>query len=217
MQFPVNCINFASRLLNDVNMINLALFSSGNGTNAENIINYFNIKNRKSGINVKVVFCNNPTANVITRARMLGVPVVVLPNEDMTLERKEGTALMGLLNFFKVNAVILAGYLLKVPSLLIHTYPERIINIHPALLPKYGGKGMYGEHVHEAVIAANERESGITIHLADEVYDNGRIIFQATCTVDPTDTPNTLAAKIHELEQYNFPQVIEKYLRKGEI
>lgn len=195
-------------------MINLALFSSGNGTNAENIINYFNNKGRKSGINVKVLFCNNPRAGVIARARKLGVPVVVLSNEDMTLSRKDDTTLTDLLTFFKINAVILAGYLLKVPSLLIHIYPEKIINIHPALLPKYGGKGMYGHHVHEAVIAAGEKESGITIHLADEVYDNGRVLFQAKCSIDATDTPDTLAAKIHELEQANFPEVIERYFKK---
>lgn len=195
-------------------MINLALFSSGNGTNAENIINYFNNKGRKSGINVKVLFCNNPKAGVIARARRLGVPVVVLSNEVMTLSHKDDTTLTDMLNFFKINAVILAGYLLKVPSLLIHIYPEKIINIHPALLPKYGGKGMYGHHVHEAVIAAGERESGITIHLADEVYDNGRVLFQAKCSVDTTETPDTLAAKIHELEQANFPEVIEKYFKK---
>lgn len=195
-------------------MINLAIFSSGNGTNAENIINYFNKRGGKSGINVKVLFCNNPQAGVIARARKLGVPVVVLSNEDMTISHKDNTTLTDLLNFFKVNAVILAGYLLKVPSLLIHIFPEKIINIHPALLPKYGGKGMYGHHVHEAVIAAGERESGITIHLADEVYDNGRIIFQAKCSIAPDDTPDTLAAKIHELEQANFPEEIERYLKK---
>ena len=198
-----------------IEMINLAIFSSGNGTNAENIIRYFNKSVVGLGINVKVLFCNNPQAGVIARARNLGVPVVVLSKEEMTLAHKDNTMLTKLLDFFKADAIILAGYLLKVPSLLIQRYPGKIINIHPALLPKYGGKGMYGHHVHEAVIAAGEKESGITIHLADEVYDNGRIIFQAKCNIDPWDTPDTLAAKIHELEQANFPKAIERYFTEG--
>ena len=198
-----------------IEMTNLAIFSSGNGTNAENIIRYFNKSVVGLGINVKVLFCNNPQAGVIARARNLAVPVVVLSKEEMTLARKDSTMLTDLLDFFKADAIILAGYLLKVPSLLIQRYPEKIINIHPALLPKYGGKGMYGHHVHEAVIAAGEKESGITIHLADEVYDNGRIIFQAKCNIDPSDTPDTLAAKIHELEQANFPKAIERYFTEG--
>lgn len=208
-------LSLSLKYLMIIDMVNLAVFSSGNGTNAENIIKYFNKSGVGSGINVKVLFCNNPLAGVIARARNLGVPVVVLSKEEMTLTRNDSTILTDLLGFFNVDAIILAGYLLKVPSQLIRIYQEKIINIHPALLPKYGGKGMYGHHVHEAVISAREKESGITIHLADEVYDNGRIIFRAKCNIDPSDTPDTLAAKIHELEQANFPKAIERYFTEG--
>jgi Folate-dependent phosphoribosylglycinamide formyltransferase PurN len=116
----------------------------------------------------------------------------------------------------KIDYIILAGYLLKIPEILIQKYPDKIINIHPALLPKYGGKGMYGDRVHKAVIAANERESGITIHVVNEVYDSGKILFQDKCIIDPSDTPEDLAAKIHVLEQKNFPKVIEKYILSKE-
>lgn len=210
-------LSLSLKYLMIIDMINLAVFSSGNGTNAENIIKYFNKSETCSGINVKVLFCNKPQAGVIARARNLGVPAVVLSKEEMTLAGSDNTVLTDLLGFFNINAIILAGYLLKVPLQLIHTYPGKIINIHPALLPKYGGKGMYGHHVHEAVISAGEKESGITIHLADKVYDNGRIIFQAKCKIDQSDTPNTLAVKIHELEQANFPKVIERYFTEGQM
>lgn len=210
-------LSLSLKYLMILDMINLAIFSSGNGTNAENIIKYFNKSGGSSAINVKVLFCNNPQAGVIARARNLGVPAVVLSKEEMTLAGRDNTILTDLLGFFNINAIILAGYLLKVPLQLIHTYPGKIINIHPALLPKYGGKGMYGHHVHEAVISAGEKESGITIHLADEVYDNGRIIFQAKCDIDKSDTPDTLAAKIHLLEQANFPKAIERYLTEDRM
>ena len=210
-------LSLSLKYLMILDMINLAIFSSGNGTNAENIIKYFNKRGDSSAINVKVLFCNNPQAGVMARARNLGVPAVVLSKEEMTLAGTDKTILTDLLSFFNIDAIILAGYLLKVPLQLIHTYPGKIINIHPALLPKYGGKGMYGHHVHEAVISAGEKESGITIHLADEVYDNGRIIFQAKCGIDKSDTPDTLAAKIHLLEQANFPKVIEMYLTEGRM
>ena len=195
-------LSLSLKYLMIIDMINLAVFSSGNGTNAENIIKYFNKSETCSGINVKVLFCNNPQAGVIARARNLGVPAVVLSKEEMTLAGSDNTVLTDLLGFFNINAIILAGYLLKVPLQLIHTYPGKIINIHPALLPKYGGKGMYGHHVHEAVISAGE---------------NGRIIFQAKCKIDQSDTPNTLAVKIHELEQANFPKVIERYFTEGQM
>ncbi len=188
-------------------MKNIAIFASGNGTNAENIINHFNGGNIAD---VKIVITNKDTAPVIERAGKCGVPAIVLPREELVAENP--TTLMTLLQQHNIETIILAGYLLKIPQILTSTYKDNIINIHPALLPKFGGKGMYGINVHKAVIAASETESGITIHLVDAVYDNGKILFQAKCPVFPTDTPENLASRVQALEQKHFPEIIGQYL-----
>ena len=195
-------------------MKHVAIFASGSGTNAQNLIEYFNYgKNRSNKISpdtkVEVVICNKPGAYVLTRAEKLGVPTAVLNKEELTNSTER---LFELLKQYSIDYIILAGYLLKIPAELIEMYPDKIINIHPALLPAYGGKGMYGHHVHEAVVAAKEKESGITIHLVDEKYDNGKILFQAKCEITQTDTPDDVAEKIHHLEQANFPRVVDEYI-----
>lgn len=184
-------------------MKNLVIFASGSGSNAENIIRYFA---EKPGFRVKKIYCNVPDAYVLERAKKYNVPTQVFNraefrNPDIILRQlqEEGT-----------DFIILAGFLWLVPPCITNAYPNRIVNIHPALLPAYGGKGMYGHHVHEAVLAAGEKESGITIHYVNEHYDSGDIIFQATCPVLPDDTPDTLAARVHELEYAHFPRVIEE-------
>ena len=188
-------------------MNKLAIFASGSGTNAQNIINYFKCNNSTS---VQLVVSNKDNAYVLERAKKLGVKSVTMSRDEMTSE-----SIVELMKEHNIDYIILAGYLLKIPQVLINEYPDKIINIHPALLPNYGGKGMYGHHVHEAVIAAKEKESGITIHLVDEFYDNGKILFQAKCSLDENDTPDTLADKIHILEQENFPKVIEQYILRS--
>lgn len=148
---------------------------------------------------------------MLTRAANAGIESTVYGKEELTTSPSR---LLQQLSELGIDYIILAGYLLKVPDILIEKYNGRILNIHPALLPKYGGKGMYGHHVHEAVVAAGERKSGITIHLVDEKYDNGKILFQAECSVEPDDTPDSVAAKIHTLEQMYFPGVIADYIKK---
>ena len=191
---------------NDMETRHMAIFASGNGSNAENLIHYFN--SRDIGWKVAVVVCNKPDAGVLDRARRLGVPSVVMPK----LLFSQQQALAKVMDDYAIDAVVLAGFLLMIPSWLIARYPQRIINIHPSLLPKYGGRGMYGRHVHEAVVAAGETESGITIHLVNEDVDGGRILFQAKTPVTPTDTPADLETKIHRLEQQYFPQVVASTL-----
>lgn len=194
-------------------MRNLAIFASGSGTNAENLIRYFS---HHPEFRVAVVLCNKPDAFVLHRASNLGVPSVVFDRSqlvcsgDTTEEGKPSVA--AVLRDYDSFALILAGFLMRIPSHLIEAWPGRIINIHPALLPKYGGKGMHGMHVHEAVVAAKEVESGITIHLVDEQYDHGKTLFQAKCEVLPCDTALDVAAKIHLLEQAHFPEVVDDYL-----
>ena len=178
-------------------MKKIAIFASGSGSNAENIINYF--KNDTENV-VKIVFCNKPDAYVLERAKRLSVPTFVF---DLVLNE---------LKRLDIDLIVLAGFLWKVPDAIIDAYPDRVINIHPALLPSYGGKGMYGMKVHEAVIAAGEKESGITIHHVDNHYDEGTTIFQAKCDIVPGDTPETLATKVHALEYEHFPRVIKDVL-----
>ncbi len=185
-------------------MNKLAIFASGSGTNAQNIIEHFECKNNYQ---IQIVVTNKDNAYVLERAKRLGVKSVVMTKEQLTSED-----VVKLMKSEKIDYIILAGYLLKIPEVLIKEYEEKIINIHPALLPKFGGKGMYGHHVHEAVVEAKESETGITIHLVDEQYDNGKILFQAKCKVEPQDTADIVAEKIHTLEQENFPRVIEDYL-----
>ncbi|MDR2885731.1 MAG: phosphoribosylglycinamide formyltransferase [Rikenellaceae bacterium] len=188
-------------------MKNIAIFASGSGSNAQKIIEHFAASDVAR---VTLVLANNPAAYVLDRARAAGVEAVVFDRAQW----RDDTYIINRLREAAIDYIVLAGFLWLVPPALVAAYPGRIVNIHPALLPKYGGKGMYGHHVHEAVIAAGERESGITIHLVNEVYDSGDILAQLRVAVTPDDTPDTLAAKIHVLEHRHFPQVIEEQVRK---
>ena len=183
----------------------IAVFASGSGTNAENLIKHFSTH---PSIEVALVVTNNPDAYVLKRAEDAGVPAVVMDKEY----RISQDSVMKLLEKHGIGFIVLAGYLLLIPSWLVRQFPEKIVNIHPALLPRYGGKGMYGDHVHRAVIESGDKESGITIHYVNEQYDQGDIIFQARCPVFDEDTPETLAKRIHELEYLHFPVVIEKLI-----
>jgi phosphoribosylglycinamide formyltransferase-1 len=187
-------------------MIILALFASGAGTNVENIINYFN--RPAKNITVRTVFVNNPHAGVVERAQRADIPVHIFDRNDFY----HTDNVLKELQECRINAIVLAGFLWLIPNRLIQFFPHRILNIHPALLPAYGGKGMYGMRVHRAVIANRERKSGITIHEVNSEYDSGKIIFQTACAITPSDTPETLAAKIHQLERQHFPHVIEEWI-----
>lgn len=185
----------------------VAIWASGNGTNAENIIKFFAEKAEVA--NIAIVICNNAEARVISRARKLGIATLVV-NKRLIDETEVADRIMGSLG---VDFVVLSGYMLKMPERLVNKYTNRMVNIHPALLPRFGGKGMYGDHVHEAVIAAGEKKSGITIHYVNSHYDEGATIFQAECEVMPDDTPETLARRVHALEYEYYPKVIEGVLR----
>jgi phosphoribosylglycinamide formyltransferase 1 len=182
-------------------MKNIAIFASGSGSNAENIIKYFE---NNAEINVCLILTNNPTAGVLERSHRLSVPAIVF-NKAIFKDEKY---ILETLSNHQIGNIILAGFLWLVPAYLIQAFPDKIINVHPALLPKYGGKGMWGHYVHEAVVANKEAETGITIHLVNEKYDEGRILFQAKCEVIPSDTPEDVANKIHVLEFEHFPRVI---------
>ncbi|MEP6726592.1 MAG: phosphoribosylglycinamide formyltransferase [Bacteroidota bacterium] len=184
-------------------MIQIAVFASGAGTNAQQIIQHFASHSR---VKIALIVCNKPGAGVIDIATRENIPVLLIEKEKFL----NGNAYTHELKAMGISFIILAGFLWKLPSKLIAGFTNKIINIHPALLPKYGGKGMYGRFVHEAVIAAGEKESGITVHYVDEWYDHGNVIFQATCTIDKNDTPASLAQKIHVLEHTNYPAVIER-------
>lgn len=183
---------------------NVALFASGSGTNAENIVRTFRSMNYPIEFHI---LSNRKDAKVLARARKLNVPSLVFDD----LKNPEGK-LKAYLDQAQIDFIVLAGFLKKIPPYLVEAYPNKIINIHPALLPKFGGKGMYGSYVHEAVIQAKEIESGITIHYVNEYYDEGNIIFQARCPVTEVDTPETLAQKIHQLEYEHFPKVLAQLL-----
>ena len=186
---------------------NIAIFASGMGTNAANIIRYFS---EKRTAHIALIVSNNPTAGVLKIAEENNIPVLMLQKEKFF----RGDAYVPELQHAAIDFIVLAGFLWKLPSVLIKAYRDNIINIHPALLPKHGGKGMYGNFVHEAVIGAREKESGITIHYVDEHYDNGDIILQVQCPVLDGDTPELLADRIHELEHANYPIVIEELVKK---
>lgn len=186
-------------------MKKIAIFASGSGTNAQKIIEHF--KENKE-IDVALVASNKPDAFVLERAKKAAIPILVFTKEDFF----ETDKVLKYLLQEQIDLIVLAGFLWKIPESLLKAFPGRIINIHPALLPKYGGKGMYGMKVHETVIKNGEKESGITIHYVNEHYDEGEIIFSAKCTVDASDTPETLANKIHALEHEFYPKVIEQVL-----
>ncbi|MEP0985890.1 phosphoribosylglycinamide formyltransferase [Ekhidna sp.] len=185
------------------NKINLAILASGSGSNAENIVQYFE---QHEIIQVKEILSNKKDAFVHERAKKLNIP-------SYTFSKEEFQDTSFIKRLADIDYIVLAGFLWLIPKYLVSAFQNRIINIHPALLPKYGGKGMYGDRVHKSVIDARERKSGITIHLVDEKYDEGAHLFQAECLISDQDTPQTLAQKIHKLEYEHFPQVIEKYIR----
>ncbi len=185
-------------------MKKLSIFVSGNGTNLQRIAEYFA---DNKDVEIVNVVCNNPKAYSIERAKNLGIPLRMITKEDFKSE-----AFVKELQSLDIDLIVLAGFLWKLPENLVKAFPKKIVNIHPALLPKYGGKGFYGEHVHEAVVAAKEAQSGITVHYVNELYDSGEIILQARVSLDENETPDSLAAKIHQLEQAYFPVAIEQVL-----
>ncbi len=206
-------------------VINIAIFASGAGSNAENIITYSReqhyqanaMKGNKMEVNsgeinyrIALIVCNKPDAGVLRVAEKAGIPYLLIEKDRFF----KGNNYLPGLQQNHIDFIVLAGFLWKIPGALIKAYPKKIINIHPALLPKYGGKGMFGHHVHEAVIGNMEKESGITIHYVDELYDHGKIIFQAKCTVDDNDTADLLAQKIHALEHQHYPRVITDIMQK---
>jgi phosphoribosylglycinamide formyltransferase-1 len=191
-------------------MHNIAIFASGTGTNARQIIHHF--KNHPS-IRIALIVCNKPGAGVLDIAKREDIETLLLEKEKFF----RGDAYVEELKGHGIDFIVLAGFLWKIPDALVRAYREKIINIHPALLPKYGGKGMYGLFVHEAAINAGDDKSGITIHYVDELYDHGSIIFQASCSIDPEDTPQTLADKVHSLEHRHYPIIIEKLLSEHRV
>jgi folate-dependent phosphoribosylglycinamide formyltransferase PurN len=193
--------------------IHVAIFASGAGSNAKKIIEYF--ENKSTPIKISLIVCNVPGAGVLEIAKSKGIPTLMINKAEFS-----STGYVESLHNADINFIVLAGFLWKVPEVLVNAYQpgvgdaRGIVNIHPALLPNYGGKGMYGSYVHEAVIAAGEKETGITIHWVDAHYDEGDIIFQARCAVAPSDTPTTVAEKIHVLEHQYFAPTLEKLLLK---
>jgi phosphoribosylglycinamide formyltransferase 1 len=189
-------------------MHSLILFASGGGTNAAAIIAWFHQNNKTLAngkqVRVSLVVCNKPDAGVLEIAKQAHIPFLLIDkhtiNEALLIEQ---------LQSYEPSLIVLAGFMWKIPESVTHAFPGKIINIHPALLPAYGGKGMYGHHVHEAVVAAGEKESGITIHYVNDAYDEGDIILQAHCPVHESDRPDELAFRIHKLEHYYYPRVIE--------
>lgn len=180
---------------------NIVLFASGNGSNAENI--YFFFKNHNY-INVKLLFCNNKNAFAIDRCTKIGLDYFLFTKDDFV-----NNIVLEKLLLEETDYIVLAGFLWLIPEVIIEAFPNRIINIHPALLPKYGGKGMYGDNVHKAVFYSNEKETGITVHFVDKVYDSGNIIFQKSVLIDKNDTIESIANKVHRLEYSCYPSVIE--------
>lgn len=187
--------------------INVAVFVSGDGTNCENLLKYFR---DSAQVNCALVVSNKPDAYALVRAERLGVPTAVVPKASLN----DREVMLPLLQRYAIDFVVLAGFLLLIPGFLIDAFPRRIINIHPSLLPKYGGKGMWGRHVHEAVKAAGEEETGMTIHYVTPVCDNGEIIAQYRTALSPNDTVDDIAAKEHELEMAYYPQVVEQVIRE---
>lgn len=186
-------------------MKKIVLFASGNGTNAENIMKFFS---HSTEVKVVAVFSNSEQAFVIERAKNFSVPYFIFSKEAL---QKDGVLIE--LKKIQPDLIVLAGFLLKFPSHIIDQFPKRIINIHPALLPNYGGKGMYGMHVHHAVLANNEKETGITIHFVNEHFDEGEVIFQSQINIEDCTSSEEIAQKVHKLEMEYFPQVIENLLR----
>ncbi|MBQ7443502.1 MAG: phosphoribosylglycinamide formyltransferase [Bacteroidaceae bacterium] len=181
----------------------IAIFVSGSGTNCENIIRHFDGSKK---VVTALVVSNRADAYALDRAERLGVPAVIVPKAQLN----DPNIILPLLRLHDIDFIVLAGFLPIVPDFIIDAYPRRIVNIHPALLPRHGGKGMWGHHVHEAVKAAGDTETGITIHYVSPVCDGGEVIAQFSCQVAPDDTPDDIAAKVHELEMAHFPEVLER-------
>lgn len=190
-----------------VKMKNIAIFASGSGSNAENIANYFS---GSQEVSIALIVCNKADAFVFERAKKLGIPSKLVTKADM----QDQQAVLALLKEYNIDFIVLAGYLLLVPKYLVDAYPNAIVNIHPALIPLHCGKGMYGDKVHEDVIKCGDKESGITIHFVNEFFDNGDIIFQAKCPVEPGDDAHAVATKVHALEYAHFPHVIAETIAK---
>ena len=189
-----------------MNTVNIAIFLSGSGSNCENLIKYFSTSEH---VECALVVSNKADAYGLVRAERLGVPTAVMPKAQLNDE----AAMMALMRQYGIDFIVLAGFLPLIPDFLIDAYPRRIVNLHPALLPKYGGKGMWGHHVHEAVKAAGETETGMTVHYVTPVCDSGEIIAQYRCALSPDDTADDIAAKEHQLEMEYFPQVVEQVLK----
>lgn len=188
-------------------MIRIAILASGNGSNAENLI----LQQPSDLLQYPLIITDNAQAGVLQRAKRLGVATHVFSRADF----REGSAVLQLLQDEKIDAIVLAGFLSRIPQNIVEHYPSRIINIHPALLPRFGGKGMYGHFVHEAVLAAGEEVSGITIHYVDAEYDHGSTLCQATCPVYPSvDTPDSLAERIHHLEHLYYPVAVRQMVQR---
>lgn len=200
--------SFALEILPMNPIIRLAVFASGNGSNAQRIADHFRPDDT---VEISVIYSNKSDAYVLERAQMAGIPAVVI-NRDQFYQSDE---IIDDLRSRKIDWIILAGFLWLIPTNILEQYSGRIINIHPALLPKFGGKGMYGSRVHEAVIQSGEKESGITIHFVNEKYDEGQIIFQSKCAVENSDTAETLAVKIHQLEHLYYPEVIDELIHSS--
>ncbi len=183
----------------------IALFGSGSGSNAENICRYFS---KSSSVNVVLICTNNPTSFIVKRAKKLNIPVVFITKETLV----DFSALKKTLLLAKIDLIVLAGFLLKIPPVMINSYPNKIINIHPSLLPKYSGKGMYGNHIHRQVLKNKESETGISIHFVNEEYDKGELVLQKKCLVSKKETLASLIVKIRRLEFDYFPPTIEKTL-----
>ena len=190
-------------------MLKIAILASGSGTNAQRLMEHFGARERAR---VALIGCDQPGAGVLQRAWDHGVPAYLFTGAQL----KEGTVQREL-EGQGIGLIVLAGFMRLIPAAMVRTFPQRIINIHPALLPKFGGRGMYGHHVHEAVIAAGEKESGITIHYVNERYDEGEHIAQVRCPVLPDDTPDALAERIHALEHRHYPEVVERVVNAWEV
>ena len=191
-------------------MVNIAIFVSGSGSNCENIIQYFQ---RNKQVHIALVVSNRSDAYALVRAKKLNVPTAVLPKADFNNKDK----VLKLMADYRIDFIVLAGFLLMIPDWLISVYQRRMINLHPALLPKFGGMGMYGHHVHEAVRKANETETGMTVHWVSTVCDGGEIIAQFRTPITPDDTPGDIAGKEHILEMEHFPRVIETILKQEKL
>ncbi len=185
----------------------IAIFASGSGSNAQCIFEHFANNNEAD---ITMVVSNNPKAGVLSKAEKFSIPTMIVNKEDLYHSEK----IVDQLQELKIDLIVLAGFLWFIPANLLRTFTDRIINIHPALLPKYGGKGMYGMHVHKAVKESGDEESGMTIHYVNENYDEGKIIFQSSVAIDTQDTPESIASKVLELEHQHYPNIIEKIIRE---